>query len=238
MVPGDSIADGFDGDAAKAELDVEELAAGLPREQQKVELDLEDAPFLDEDEEEEEEEQPEEEPAAPVALEPPPGDGLPWFRRRKIVIPAGIGLILLLVLLAWLALRPGSEPAPAPEPEPTASGAEVPPPPPAPEPAEPEEFMVTLAPFWVEHRDAQGTVRFLICQFTAVASSEKLSFEIAQKTTVLRDAVYYYLKNKDLTYLSDKTNVEALKADILSVMNQYLSVDRLDTILVDQYLVK
>lgn len=59
-----------------------------------------------------------------------------------------------------------------------------------------------------------------------------------QKTTILRDAIYYYLRNKDLTYLSDKNNVEALKQDLLSVMNQYLSQDRLDDVLIDQYLVK
>lgn len=235
MVPGPGIPPGLEDDGAKAELDVEELTAGLPREQQKVELDLEDAPFLEE-EEEEEEEQPEEQSAAPVALDPAPKTADPWYRRRKIIIPAGVGLLLLLVLLAWLALRPGSEPAP--EPPAPAESAEAPPPPPAPEPEQPKDYMVTLAPFWVEKRDDQGTVRFLVCQFTAVTQDEKFSFEISQKTTILRDAVYYYLKNKDLTYLSDKNNVETLKADLLSVMNQYLSVGRLETILVDQYLVK
>jgi len=235
MVPDANIANGL-ADNVKAELDAEELTANLPKEQQKVELDLEDAPFLEE-EEEEEEEQPQEQPAAPVSLEPAAGGPKPWFRRKEIIIPAGAGALALLVLLLWLVLRSAPEP-PAPEPEaPVAEpGAELPPPPA--EEVEVKEHMVTLAPFWVEQRDDQGTVRFLVCQFTAVTQNEKLSFEISQKTTILRDAVFYYLKNKDLTYLSDKTNVEALKMDLLSVMNQYLSVDRLETILVDQYLVK
>ncbi|WP_028586804.1 flagellar basal body-associated FliL family protein [Desulfocurvus vexinensis] len=237
MVPDANIADGL-ADNVKAELDAEELTANLPKEQQKVELDLEDAPFLEE-EEEEEEEQPQEQPAAPVALESAADGPKPWFRRKEIIIPAGAGALALLVLLLWLVLRAAPEPeAPAPAPEELATQPGDEPLPPPAEEAQPQEYMVTLAPFWVEQRDDKGAVRFLVCQFTAVTNDEKLSFEITQKTTILRDAVFYYLKNKDLTYLSDKTNVEALKTDLLSVMNQYLSVGRLETILVDQYLVK
>lgn len=245
MVPGTEFEDDLasvGGAEPKAELDAEELSANLPKEQQKVELDLEDAPFLEEEDDEEEEEAPAEEAVPLEAPKPSDSGDEPWYKRRKIVIPAGAGLLVLIALLVWFLTRPAKAPTPGPEPqeqaeEQTQEGQDVPPPPPA-EEQEVQEFMVTLAPFWVEQREGDGKVRFLVCQFTTVTENEKLSYEISQKTTILRDAVFYYLKNKDLTYLSDKTNVEALKADLLSVMNQYLSVDRLETILVDQYLVK
>lgn len=239
MVPDTDLEDALSGDdsEAKAELDTDELTSNLPKDQQKVELDLEDAPFLEEEDEEEEEEEEEEE--TPLE-EPGPSDGAAaWYRRKQIIIPAAAGLVILLAVAAWFLLGPSGEPpvAEVPEqPEPVEGQEPVPPPPPVEQ--EVQDFMVTLDPFWVEQRDEDGTVRFLVCQFTTVTQDEKLSFEITQKTTILRDAVYYYLKNKDLTYLSDKTNVEALKSDLMSVMNQYLSGGRLETILVDQYLVK
>lgn len=230
-----SVLDGADAEV-KAELDAEELTQGLPKEQQKVELDLEDAPFLDDDEDEEEEEEAEEEQ---VSLEEPePDDGKPvWFKNKKIVIPAAAGLLLLIVaLVAYLLLSPSPEQTAEPAPETTAVESEMPPPP---EPEEPEvqEYLVPLAPFWVEQKQ-EDAIRFLVCQFTAVTTNEKLSFEITQKTTILRDAIYYYLRNKDLTFLSDKKNAQALKSDVLSVVNQYLSVDRLEQLLIEQYLVK
>lgn len=242
MAPDTDLEDALEGGSdQKAELDTEELTSNLPKENQKVELDLEDAPFLEEEDDDEDEEEIEEEDSSLDLEGGDEEDEEPWYRRKKIVIPAAAALLLLLGGLAYM-LFSGSEPDTAPM-------AETPPevetleeqegmPPPPPEEPEVQEFMVTLAPFWVEQREPEGKVRFLVCQFTAVTENEKLSFEISQKTTVLRDAVYYYLSNKDLTFLSDKNNAESLKADLLSVMNQYLSQDRLETILIDQYLVK
>jgi len=221
----------------KAELDAEELAQDLPKEQQKVELDLEDAPFLDEDDEDEEEDEEEDEGLALEEPEPE-GDSKPWYKRPKIVIPIAAGaLVVVGALIAWILLSPGPEQVAQPEAETETVETDVPPPPPPEEP-EVQEFLVPLAPFWVERKDDQGTIRFLVCQFTGVTTNEKLSYEMTQKTTILRDAIYYYLRNKDLTFLSDKKNAETLKSDILSVVNQYLSVDRLEQLLIEQYLVK
>ncbi|NJB67052.1 flagellar FliL protein [Desulfobaculum xiamenense] len=224
-------------DAAKAELDTDELNASLPRESQKVELDLEDAPFLDEEEEEEEEPQPEAAAPAPV-LEEAGEKGPVWFKNLRIVIPAAAALLLVVAgLSVWLFMR---QPAP-PEAEPEATTEEVIPaeeqPMAVPE-GEMQEFLVAFEPFWVEQRDTSGNVRFLVCRFSTVTDDEKLSFEVAQKMVILRDAIFYYLKNKDLTYLADTNNAEALKADILSVMNQYLSTGRIETLLIEEYLVK
>jgi flagellar FliL protein len=222
------------GASKKAELDTDEISsAPVPKEAQKVELDLEDAPFLEEEEEEEEAEAP------PVVEEAQEAEEPAWYRKRKFYIPAGIILALLISVVVYIM---GKEEAPLLEKEKpletttlTTEEAGVPE-----EPAEPEkvEITVPLKPFWVEQIDEQGKVRFLVAKFSAVAGSEELSFELKQKNTVMRDAVFYYLKNKDLTYLSDKKNVEALKKDVLSVMNQYLSTGRVETLLIEEYLVK
>jgi len=229
-----SVVENQDGDP-KAELDAEELTRDLPKEQQKVELDLEDAPFLEDDDEEEEEE-PEEET---LLEEPEQAEKEAWYKNRKIQIAAGAILLLLVgVIIGTLLLKPKPEEVAKPELEQETLTTEPAIPPPPPEEPEPQEFLVSLDPFWVEQKAPDDGIRFLVCQFTAVTENEKLSYEIQQKTTVLRDAIFYYLKNKDLTFLSDKKNAEALKADILSVVNQYLSVDRLETLLIEQYLVK
>lgn len=230
LVPDDDLGDD---NVGKAELDTEELTQNLPKEQQKVELDLEDAPFLDDDDDEDEEE--EEEVVEETALEEVSLDddeGPPWYKKKPVIFGIIGGLVVIVAALAFFALKKAPRPEPPPE-EPVEQVQEE-------IPVEPEvqEFLVTLDPFWVEQTDTHGEIRFLVCQFTAVTENEKLSFEITQKTTILRDAVYYYLSNKDLTFLSDKNNAEALKRDVLSVMNQYLSQDRLESVLIEQYLVK
>lgn len=231
LVPDDELGDD---DVGKAELDTEELTQNLPKEQQKVELDLEDAPFLDDDEDDEEEEEELEEVADPL-LEEPESDDSPWYKKKPVIFGIIGALAVLVAVLAFFALKtaPRPEPVAPQEPQPTEQVQEE-----VPEEPEIEEFLVTLEPFWVEQKDPRGGIRFLVCQFTAITENEKLSYEITQKTTILRDAIYYYLRNKDLTFLSDKNNADALKRDILSVMNQYLSRDRLESVLIEQYLVK
>jgi len=216
-------------EAKKAELDVEEDAGAAVPDTEKVELDLEDAPFLEEEEEEEEEEEGE----APPPTAPPEAEKgeAPWYKKKSVYIPAAAVLTLIISLTIYFWTRP-VPPAP-PEPEVEAQVEE-----PAPPEEEKKEFLVPLEPFWIEQKDDHGNIRFLICRFTAVTHEEALSFELGQKTTTLRDAIFYYLKNKDLTYLSDKKNVEALKIDILSVMNQYLSAAQLETLLIEEYLVR
>jgi flagellar FliL protein len=49
---------------------------------------------------------------------------------------------------------------------------------------------------------------------------------------------HYYLRNKDLIFLSDKTNVDVLKADLLAVINQYMNNGQFEDLLIENYLVK
>lgn len=226
----------------KAQLDTEELSApgggGSPAED-KVELDLDDAPFLEDDDDEEEEAPPPPLSSEPVSLEqaaPKANKLKELLGNKKVLIPLVGVLVLLLVLVAWLVLKP----APRPEiPEPQQQQVQVQQPPePEPEVEKPEVFMVTWEPFWVELKDAEGRIRFLVCKFGAPTENEKLSWEAGSKKVVLRDAIFYYLRNKDLMFLSDKKNVDVLKADLLAVINQYMNNGQFEDVLIENYLVK
>lgn len=234
----DDLAPDSAGADKKAELDTEELAGNLPKASQKVELDLEDAPFLDEEDEADEAPPAPSASAAPVSLEagPKPRRELPpWLKDKRIQAGIAGALVLVIGLALFLLLKPKKteEPAPPPEAAAEAPGEQAP----APEP-EAADILVKVEPFTVELKDAKGEIRFLTCRFALVTKNPQLEFEIRQKTTILRDAVYYYLKNKNLTFLADTNNAEALKTDLLSVVNQFLSSDQLETILIEQYLVK
>ncbi|GFM35261.1 flagellar basal body-associated FliL family protein [Desulfovibrio subterraneus] len=225
----------------KAQLDTEELSVpdggGHAPADDKVELDLEDAPFLEDDEEEEA--PPPLAAPEPVSLEPAsekkPNALKALLGNKKIVISlAGVG-VLLLILVAWLVLKPAPRPELPPEPQVMTIQPDQAP---EPEPQKPDSFVVSWEPFWVEMKDAEGHIRFLVCKFAAPTENEKLSWEAGTKKTVLRDAIFYYLRNKDLIFLSDKTNVDVLKADLLAVINQYMNNGQFEDLLIENYLVK
>lgn len=222
----------------KAQLDTEELSISGGGED-KVELDLEDAPFLEEEEEAEvEEESPP--PTDPVVLEESPPkssffDKIKLLLKDKRVLIGLAGVLALLIgIVAFLMM--GEAPRPEPKPEP--KQVQQPPPPPEPEEPEVPTFMVTWEPFWVEQRDDSDSLRFLVCKFSAVTENEKLAWEAKSKKVVLRDAMFYYLRNKNLQFLADKNSVEVLKSDLLAVINQYLNNGQLEDLLIENYLVK
>lgn len=213
----------------KALLDAEELKEDdLSLDQDKVELDLDDAPFLDEDEDEEEEEISVDDHEA----EDEEKRDLKELLKDKRVLGGLIAAVLLLlgVVLAIL-FWPGAEEPPPPPPAPVEEPEPELPPPPA-------EHLVAFKPFWVEHVNEDGIVRLLYFKFSVLTENEKLAWEVSHKRLVLRDAIFYYLKNKDLRFLSDKTKAEQLKSDLLSVVNQYLNVDQIQELLIEEYLVK
>lgn len=226
-----------DSSAEKALLDAEELhEIDESPEMDKVELDLEDAPFLEEDDEDEDEDEDDEEledtPGALEAVDEEGKKGLKdLLKDKRILIGGGAALLIVIGLLVFL-LMPGGEPEEEPEPTPT------PVPTATPEPTPDFVFEVQFEPFWIEYKTKDGNTRFLIFKFVAPTTNEKLSFEMGQKRLVLRDAVFYNLKNKDLAFLADKKNADQIKKDLLSVLNQYLNNGQLDKLLIQEYLVK
>jgi flagellar FliL protein len=234
---------GEDDEAERAQLDQGEITT---RATQKVDLDLDDAPFLEEEEEEEEEI--EEEPSE--IEEKPKKERKPlvlpaWLKNKFVILGAAAAVLLLLLGFAinWLffgekepvAEAPEPEPMPLEQPEPNKTAAK---PEKKPEPEAPGEILIRLDPFWVEQRDGQGDIRFLFARFALTTTDEQLAGEFQRKLVLLRDAIFYYLKNKDLAFLSDKKNSKELKKDLLTVINQYMGSDQFDTLLIEQYLIK
>lgn len=230
---------------AKAKLDDSELSDDLPKALQKVDLDLDDAPFL---EDEEETPPPAGEEAAqatpfPAAEEKPAS---PRNRKRLFLLIAAVLLLALLGAGAYFFLL-HKKAAPPPAAEPAPPVAETSPPPPAPEPVAPapaeppapkKEIVMPMEPFLVELTDAQGRSRFLSIRFTAVTQEPAVELEFKRNRIVLRDAVYYYLKNKNAAFLTDKNNADVLKKDVLSVINQFIGAQPLDNLLIEDLLVK
>lgn len=208
----------------------------------KVELDLEDAPFL---EEEKAPAPPPEKDAAAAdkvtSLDDPGQDDkkkagvLKKLLRPRIAIPV-FALIAVAVGAAVFFLQK-EEAAPPPPPRiqtDTTNDAESV----APQPEEPTEFIISFEPFWVEQTDGNGDTRFLIFKFSASTDEEKVKWEADQKTLLLRDAVFYYLRHKNLTFLSDTDNAAVMKRDLLGILNGQLSIGRLDDLHIESYLVK
>lgn len=230
--------DSFDSQV-KAKLDDSELSDDLPKALQKVDLDLDDAPFLADEEEE---------PAAaePAAAEAAPDIDIgekPKPSRKKLFILLGAAILLLAGGAAGYFLflkKPASPPPPPPpvqEQEPPPPPVEPTPPPPPPPPPK-QEIVMAMEPFLIALTDSAGRTRFLSIRFTAVTQEKPVELEFKRNRIVVRDAVYYYLKNKSLDFLTDKNNTATLKKDVLSVINQFIGAQPLDNLLIEDYLVK
>ena len=190
----------------------------------KVELDLDDAPFLTE-----QAPPPAKKEDAPLQTTeeaPPPN------KKKKLIIIAAAALVVVLVAAAaiwWFVLRT--------------------PPPPPPDPIKPEVIVVPtpktptaksdsvkeLAPFVIPRQTAKGA-RFLICKFSTVSQSPRVGMEIDQKLIPLRDALYYYLSSKSDEFLLNPANAPTIKKDLGGVLNDYLTQGRIEDILFESYL--
>jgi len=217
----------------KVKLDTSELT--IDKGTQKVELDLDDAPFLEEEKEGEEEEKEDEKKGVSEESEEKPEDQVPvptpfWKKKWFFIALAGV-IALIAVGVYFLFLKPS--PPPPESQKPQVQKAEPSPPPPPP----PEEIVIPFEPFWVE-LTFNGQTKFLYCKLSFSTTDSKLEWEVKRKTIILRDAVYYYLRNKNFIFLNNKKNVERLKKDILSVVNQYLNNGQLKNILIEEYVLK
>ncbi len=190
----------------------------------KVELDLDDAPFLRE---------PEEKPLPPVerrSSAPAPVVQEAPKSKKKLII-GGIGLFVVLAAAAvwWFFFR-----VPPPVVEPPKPEVIVVKPPEA-APVE-QDFIFELEPFWVPVKDEQGNTNFLVCRFSTIAKKEMVNKEIEKQLMTVRDAMYYYLRNKSLDFLLAVANRETIKKDLTSVVNSYLTQGQIEDVLMESYL--
>jgi len=214
----------------KAQLDDSEAS----RATQKVDLDLDDAPFLEDEEEEEEITEVEEE--TPLLQEedgkPRPGLGA-LFKNKLFITSLGVILILVVVIIILLLREPDTPPPPPPAPvEETQIEEEIP------VVTETPQILIRLDPFLIEQKDEEGKIRFLEIRVLVSTEDEGLSMQFKQETYAVRNALFYYLKNKDLQFLSDKKNSDKLKSELLAIINQYMGFGQFETLMFEQYLVR
>lgn len=234
LVPDDSdeVAEAASEAQPKAQLDDSEASKAT----QKVDLDLDDAPFLEDEEEEEEiAEVAEETPMLQDEEDEESGPGLlaNLLRNKLFLISSGIILILLVVIVILLIREPEAPPLPPEEPI-----AETQPEQTEPVVEEIPEVIIRLDPFLIEQKDTQGKIRFLEVRILVSTDDEGLAKQFKQETYTVRNALFYYLKNKDLQFLSDKENSDKLKKELLAIINQYMGFGQFETLMFDQYLVR
>lgn len=200
---------------------------------QKVQLDIDDAPFLMAFDDA---------PAlasssgsSPAAVEMSEGDARKQARKKKIIKMCAIGILVILIaaFVVWYFVLSSTPPPTEPsQVEPTVIVV------PSPKSlAGPVEFKIEFAPFMVEQRDAT-TVRFLQARFTGIAKDEGTMVEARAKALVLRDAIYYYLRNKKHEYLVDSANTPTIKEDLLDIVNGCLTQGKMEDILLVNYIMK
>ena len=214
----------------KAQLDDAEASKAT----QKVDLDLDDAPFLEDEDEEEEIEEVEVETPFLKEDDGKPKPGLAALLKNKFVL-IGLGVILLLLVVIIILLLREPE-APPPPPPPPAEETKIPEA--APEVPETPQIVIKLDPFLIEQKDQEGKIRFLQVSILLSTEDEGLARQFKQETFAVRNALYYYLKNKDLQFLSDKENSEKLRKELLVIINQYMGFGQFDTLMFEQYLVR
>ena len=236
LVPDDAenvtedVTDDSSSEQPKAQLDDSEASKAT----QKVDLDLDDAPFLEDEEDEEEivfEE--EETPLLQESEEKIQFDFSALFKNKLFLISLGVIALLTIIIFILLIREPEAPPPPPPLPIDEVQTEK------APEAVEEvSEILIRLDPFLVEQTDSDGQIRFLEVRVLVSTPEDGLARQFKQETYAVRNALYYYLKNKDLEFLSDKENSDKLKSELLAIINQYMGFGQFETILFEQYLVR
>jgi len=200
---------------------------------QKVDLDLDDAPFLEEEEEEVKPEAPKHKEA--ISLAPAEEEKKPGLDRKKLIIIGVAALVVVLVLA--VAVKFLFFKGKAPQAEKIAQPAAQQTQPEAPAPELPE-MQVRLEPFWVEQKGENDEVRFLIARILLGTHDKGVPKEFEAKILSARNAIFYYLKNKDVQFLADEKNTEKLRMELLLIVNQYVTDGKFETLLFEEYVVK
>ncbi len=216
----------------------DELEAFAKQATAKVQLDIDDAEFLlDPAEEAPKEVVAQEEEAPPPAkteeapIEP---EQAPKPVPRLLKISVAIFILVSLCALVWyMYFRPVEDHTKVPVP-PTSIVV------PSPEEetlTETGELLVPLLPFFIERRQG-GNTRFLKVAFVLVAADADMQRDIFERTTILRDAIYYYLRNQDPDFVLNSKNIATIKSVLTDVVNGQLSTGKLEDFLIVEYVIR
>ncbi len=239
-----------------------EVAVGdVEKARAKVQLDIEDAPFLEDDEEEEEEEKAEGEKKGEEGEdgeegeEGEEGSGKKKKSKKKKLIIIGAAALLLIIIIAvaaFLFLGGDKEEEIPAEPEPyvpevDAEGNIIPNlelepfivvVEPFVEPTGPPVYSIDLEPFWVESRDADNKTFFIVCNFTLIAEEEKNLVNLNSQLSPIRDAIFYHLSTQDHELLTRPSNLQTLRKSLMDRVNELLPGIKIKDLLYTNYTVR
>ena len=223
------------GDGAQGGFTVsEEQQANL-----KVELDLDDAPFLSEPEEEEpaeaeEDFEAEEEEDLSLNEEEEAPKGLFANKKKLIILAAALLLIIGGAVGAFFFFFGGEGAQPEPEAAEKKRVVVVTTPP---EIETTALQTVMLKPFIVPSKGSEGEVRLLHCTLNIPFDDPVQGQEMNVRMLEIRNAIYYYLVNKPLSHLSSEEEAALLKQDLVNVVNELLTVKKITDIYIQEYVV-
>lgn len=240
-------------DGNNVNLDDERLQGDIPKGLQKVELDLDDALFLEFEEEEaipEESEPISEEGAASFEDEKPDAHerrhGLPPWKQVSFLGVILLGVIIGTGLFFWFFTLPESSPKATEKSVATSQqlsskrnqtsmmgggghggGSAV----------SSARKTYSFQPFVIEYPNADR-IHFLTLQFSIPGVPGSLSLELDSKSARIRDGVFHYLKKYEYLDLTDQNNEKKFKAELLAVINNNLATGKVTDIVIEGYVVK
>lgn len=210
-------------DVAVTSDQVEKFAASA---QQKVELDLEDAPFLNEEPEEKEQDtQQEQESSEPAESQK---EGEAPKKKKKLLMFGGIAALLLLLIGGAVFYFFSSEEEILPNVI-VVENPEV--------QAPPKTFELKLDPFVIQCIDNEGKIHFVKGSFILSTIHNEVFFEVSNNQKVIRDAIYYYLEIQDPEVLLNPVNHQLIKNGLLETVNKYVMSGSIDNLYIDSLLI-
>jgi flagellar FliL protein len=220
-------------DGDKVQLDDFESSLEEESSSRKVELDLDDAPFLEWDEEEQEEDEDEELPEPePETDADQQAEERPWWRRGWCIFLLAATLAIVAGLIYYLFFHTEISRTPAQK-EPQTRQKSF-------QELLDQPVRTDLEPFLVEFTDGgqgQKSFRYLHFACALYTKDREVIAELGSRKTDLREAVFDYLQSKDGLPLSDKTNMDQLKNGLLQAVNQRLEAGGFDEVMIQEYVV-
>lgn len=198
----------------------------------KVELDLEDAPFLaDESEVSEEENSSKNDSNVSSNEDEDLENEGSFFSRKKKLILIGAGVALLLLIGLGVLIVPSLlEDDGVLQNVIVVPSADV--------KRGPMVQQVKLEPFFVQCTDASGNIHFLQATFVLSSSNTDVFHEISNNQKVIRDTIYYFLNIQSPSMLLDTTNQKQIKEELFNAVNDVIVSGSLDDLFIDSYLIK
>ena len=212
----------------------------------KVELDIEGAPFL---EEEEPEDAPQPKTSSPALQEneatrdEAEKEGRRGFlqklfgNKKRLGLVAGAVVFVLLAPIGYLLISSDRSDPPPPEPVQNSVPPEAAPEPSPPPPLPDRHYVFESAPYLVPLRGSEGEPRFLRLRYTVETESPNVFSELQTRGIPIRDAIYHYLSKRPPTLLSNEEQVNLLRSDLISIINQLIGTGKITELNFQEYLI-